>query len=57
MSGDNKNLIVTILAIIGGIVVLGWVLRLTFALLGPLILIGLAVLIYMMFAKNKGSGV
>ena len=57
MSGDNKNLIVTILAIIGGIVVLGWVLRLTFALLGPLILIGVAVLIYMMFAKNKGSGV
>ena len=27
MSGDNKNLIVTILAIIGGIVVLGWVLK------------------------------
>jgi len=26
MSGDNKNLIVTILAIIGGIVVLGWIL-------------------------------
>jgi predicted membrane chloride channel (bestrophin family) len=57
MSGDNKNLIVTILAIIGGIVVLGWVLKITFALLGPLILIGIAVLIYMMFAKNKGSGV
>jgi len=57
MSGDNKNLIVTILAIIGGIVVLGWVLKITFALLGPLILIGLAVLVYMMFAKNKGSGV
>lgn len=57
MSGDNKNLIVTILAIIGGIVVLGWLLKATFALLGPLILIGIAVLIYMMFAKNKGSGV
>ena len=57
MSGDNKNLIVTILAIIGGIVVLGWVLKITFALLGPLILIGIAVLLYMMFAKNKGSGV
>ena len=57
MSGDNKNLIVTILAIIGGIVVLGWVLKITFSLLGPLILIGVAVLIYMMFAKNKGSGV
>lgn len=55
MSGSNKNLIFTILAIIGGIVVLGWLLRLTFALLGPLLLIGLGVLIYMMFAKNKGG--
>jgi len=55
MSGSNKNLIVTILAIIGGIVVLGWVLRVTFALLGPLILIGIAVLVYMMFFKDKGG--
>ena len=54
MNGDNKNLIVTILAIIGGIVVLGWLLRLTFALLGPIIIIGLAVLVYVMFFKNKG---
>ena len=53
MNGDNKNLIVTILAIIGGIVVLGWLLRLTFALLGPLVLIGIAVLIYLMFFKDK----
>ena len=49
MSGDNKNLIVTILAVVGGLVVLGWLLRITFALLGPLLLIGLGVLIYMMF--------
>ncbi|MES2443683.1 MAG: hypothetical protein V4574_12700 [Pseudomonadota bacterium] len=56
MNGDNKNLLFTILAIIGGIVVLGWVLRLTFALLGPIIVIGLAVLVYVMFFKNKGSG-
>ena len=55
MNGSNKNLIVTILAIIGGIVVLGWVLKITFSLLGPLILIGIAVLLYMMFAKNKGN--
>ncbi|WP_157073598.1 hypothetical protein [Sphingomonas soli] len=53
--GDNKNLIVTILAIIGGIVVLGWVLRATFALLGPIVLIGIAVLVYIMFFKDKGS--
>jgi hypothetical protein len=54
MNGDNKNLLVTILAIIGGIVVLGWVLKLTFALLGPLVLVGLAVLVYIMFFKDKG---
>ena len=53
----NKNLIVTILAVIGGLVVLGWVLRLTFALLGPLLIIGLAVLVYLALSKNKGSGV
>ena len=56
MSSSNKNLIVTILAIIGGIVVLGWVLRITFALLGPLLLVGVAVVIYLMFFKDKGSG-
>ena len=54
MSGNNKGLIVTILAIIGGIVVAGWLLRLTFHLLGPLLLIGLAVLIYVVFFK-KGT--
>ena len=51
----SKNVLFTLLAIIGGIVVLGWLLRITFALLGPLLLIGLGVLIYMMFAKNKGG--
>lgn len=56
MSGNNKNLIVTILAVIGAIVVAGWVLKATFSLLGPLIVVGIAVVVYMMFAKNKGSG-
>jgi uncharacterized membrane protein len=55
MNGDNKNLLFTILAIIGGIVVLGWVLKITFSLLGPLILVGAAFLIYVMFFK-KGRG-
>jgi hypothetical protein len=54
VNAANKNLLVTILAIIGGIVVLGWILRITFALLGPLLLIGLAVLVYLMFFKDKG---
>lgn len=53
--GENKNLIVTILAIVGAIVVLGWLLRLTFALLGPLIIIGIAILVYVMFMKGKGA--
>ncbi|WP_154670826.1 hypothetical protein [Sphingosinithalassobacter portus] len=51
----NKNLIVTILAIIGGIVVLGWVLKLTINLIGPLLLIGLAVLVYLVFFKDKSN--
>jgi hypothetical protein len=54
MSSSKKNLIVTILAIIGGVVVLGWILKITFNLLGPLLLIGLAVLIYLMFFKKDG---
>ena len=49
----NKSTIITILAIIGGLVVLGWVLRITFALLGPLVLIGLGVVAYLYFTKNK----
>jgi predicted membrane chloride channel (bestrophin family) len=52
MSGGNKNLIVTILAIIGAVVVAGWILKITFNLLGPLLLIGVAVLIYLMFFKK-----
>ena len=54
--GVNKNTIVTILAIIGGIVVLGWVLRLTFALLGPIIVIGLGVVIYLALTGDKRIG-
>lgn len=52
----NKNTIILILAIIGGIVVLGWVLRLTFALLGPLLVVGLAVVVYLVLTKNKRIG-
>ena len=55
MSGSNKSLIVTILAIIGGIVVLGWLLKLTVNLLGPLLLVGLAVLVYLVFFKGKSG--
>jgi len=54
--GMNKNTIVTILAIIGAIVVAGWVLRLTFALLGPLLLVGLGVVIYLAVKGDKRIG-
>ncbi len=56
MGGVNKNMIITILAIIGGVVVLGWVLRLTFALLGPLIVIALAAIVYLVVTGNKRIG-
>ncbi len=52
----NKNTIVTILAIIGGLVVLGWVLKLTFALLGPVLVIGAGVVLYLVLAKDKRIG-
>ena len=41
----SKNTLITILAIIGGIVVLGWVLKLSFKLLGILIGVGIVVLV------------
>jgi predicted membrane protein len=46
--------IITILAIIGALVVLGFVLRVTFALLGPLLLIGLGYIAYTMMKKGGG---
>ncbi|MDG5487519.1 hypothetical protein NYR55_02615 [Sphingomonas sp. BGYR3] len=55
MGMKNQSLLVTILAIIGGIVVLGWALKLTFKLMGPLLIIGLGVVIYLMFFKGKGG--
>ncbi|WP_156804349.1 hypothetical protein ACNFJ7_03485 [Sphingomonas sp. HT-1] len=52
----GNSLIVTILAIIGGIVVLGWVLELAFNLIGTLVLIGLAVVFYLFVQKLVGKG-
>lgn len=56
MSGDNKGLIVTILAIIGGIVVLGWVLKLAFNLIGILVVVGLIVLGVVFVQNLLGKG-
>jgi hypothetical protein len=54
MSGDNKGLIVTILAIIGGIVVLGWALKLFANLFGVLIMVALVVVAEIVVQKMMG---
>ena len=55
MSGDNKGLIVTILAIIGGIVVLGWALRLFANLFGLLVMVGLVIVAVIVVQKMMGK--
>ncbi|MHA6722824.1 hypothetical protein [Sphingomonas sp. RS2018] len=52
----SKNTLVTILAIIGAIVVAGWVLKLSFKLLGVLIGAGLVIAILAGGQKLLGSG-
>jgi hypothetical protein len=52
---DNKyGVIIIVLAVIGGLVVLGWLLRITFSLLPLLILIGVGVAIYF-FLQNRAG--
>ncbi|WCM27929.1 hypothetical protein NDN01_03080 [Sphingomonas sp. QA11] len=51
-----KNTLVTVLAIIGGLVVLGLVLKVTFKLLGLLILIGVGLVIYFAVQSATGKG-
>ncbi len=46
--------VITILAIIGALVVLGFVLRVTFALLGPLLIVALGYIAYTMLKKDGG---
>jgi len=52
----NKNTLITILAIIGGIVVLGWVLKLAVKLFIPLLLVGVGVAVYLAVKDNKRIG-
>ncbi|MFA6114496.1 MAG: hypothetical protein WC729_10895 [Sphingomonas sp.] len=54
MKGVNP--IVAVLAVIGGLVVLGWVLRITFSLIPLLILIGIGVVVYFMVQGATGKG-
>jgi hypothetical protein len=56
MSQDTKNVIFVVLAVIGAIVIGGWVLKIAFKLLGILILVGLAVVAFMVIQKMVGRG-
>lgn len=56
MKPETKNLVFVILAIIGGIVVLGWALKLAFKLVGIAIVLGLAVLAYIFIQNMVGKG-
>lgn len=52
----NQKTLITILAVIGGIVVLGWVLKLAVKLFIPLLLIGVGVAVYLAVQDNKRIG-
>ncbi len=56
MSAETKNIVFVVLAVIGAIVVAGWVLKIAFKLLGLVILIGLAVLAYILIQNMVGKG-
>jgi hypothetical protein len=56
MGVRNDNILFVILAIIGGIVVLGFVLKVAFKLIGLAVLVGLAVAAYFLFEKMVGKG-
>ena len=56
MNGGNNGLIVTILAIIGGIVVLGWALKLFANLIGLAVMVALVVVGVLVAQKMLGKG-
>lgn len=56
MSQDTKTLLFVILAVIGALVIGGWLLKIAFKLLGVVILIGLAVVAYILIQKMVGRG-
>ena len=56
MKPETKNLVIIIVAIIGGIVVLGWALKIAFKLVGIAIVLGLAVLAYIFIQNMVGKG-
>ncbi|WP_168355776.1 hypothetical protein [Sphingomonas gei] len=56
MSADTKNVLFVVLAVIGAIVVGGVLLKVAFKLLGLIILVGLAVVAYIVIQKLVGQG-
>ena len=52
----GMNPIVAVLAVIGGLVVLGWLLRVTFSLIPLLILICVAVFVYVLIQNLMAKG-
>ena len=56
MNQDVKNVLFVVVAVILAIVVGGWVLKIAFKLLGILILVGLAVVIFIVIQKMVGQG-
>ena len=56
MSQDTKNLLFVILAVIVALVIGGWLLKIAFKLLGVVILIGFAVVAYILIQKMVGRG-
>ncbi len=56
MSQEAKNILFVVLAVIGAIVVGGWLLKIAFKLLGLIILVGLAVVAYIVVQNMMGKG-
>ena len=52
----DANPIVIVLAVIGGLVVLGWLLRLAFGLIPLLILVAVGVGLYIVIQNASGKG-
>ena len=56
MNGNNKNLLFVILAVIGGVVVLGWALRFAASFLGLIIFVALIIFAVVFVQKFLGKG-
>ncbi|AJP71871.1 hypothetical protein TS85_08855 [Sphingomonas hengshuiensis] len=56
MNADTKNLLFIILAVVGGFVVLGWVLKIAFKLIGLFIVLAIAVGGYLVIKKLVEQG-